>query len=120
MAIVTYTPKPKVFLNAIYEAIDNHKIVTWKYDKERDFTHTPDQWQNKAWLHPDVSIGILQFGLISEENVPMTKLVYGEYHGRFIEMLLTHFDEYFSTATATALGDTIDDFKTKPRFAYIN
>lgn len=119
MAIVIYTPKPKFLLDAIYQAIDNDQIKTWKYDQDRDFTHIPEQWENKAWLHPQVSIGILQFGLIGEENVVMTKVVYGIYHGRFIEMLLTHFDTHFSTATATAIGDDIDSFKTKPRFARI-
>jgi len=29
----------------------------------------------------------------------MKKAVYGVYHGRFIEMLLTHFDEYLDLAT---------------------
>lgn len=119
MAIVIYTPKPKVLLKAIYEAINNDEIETWEFDREKDFTHTPEQWQNKAWLRPDVSIGILQFGLIGEENITMTKPVYGVYHGRFLEMLLTHFDEYFSVATATAVGELMDDFKTKSRIASI-
>jgi hypothetical protein len=56
--------------------------------------------------------GMLQFGLLGEENVQMTKPVYGVFHGRFIEMLLTHFDDSFSTATATAQEETgVDSFK---------
>jgi len=42
--------------------------------------------------------------------MPLTRMVYGFYHGHFIEMLLTHFDGAFSTANATALpgpGDVI-------------
>jgi hypothetical protein len=30
-------------------------------------------------------------------------VVYGVYHGRFVEMLLNHFDNRFSEATVTAL-----------------
>jgi hypothetical protein len=42
----------------------------------------------------------------------MTKTIYGVYHGRFIEMLLTHFDNEFSAASATAQKDAqVDDFK---------
>ncbi len=112
MAIVVYTPDPMALLKAIKKNIDERKIDTWKYDKDGDFTHLPDQWENKAWLRPYVSSGILQFGLLGQINVEMTKVVYGVYHGRFIEMLLTHFDNDFSSATSTAQKDTnVDDFK---------
>lgn len=112
MAIVVYTAAPKSLLAAIYKAIDDGKIVTWEYDKDGDFTHTPEQWRRKAWLRPFPSSGILQFGLLGQENTKMTKPIYGVYHGRFIEELLTHFDDDFSTATATAQRNTaVDNFK---------
>jgi len=38
----------------------------------------------------------------------MTKLIYGIYHGRFIEMMLVHFDLDFSKAFATALTEEPD------------
>ncbi|ERJ35113.1 hypothetical protein L810_2257 [Burkholderia sp. AU4i] len=41
----------------------------------------------------------------------MTKVVYGVYHGRFLEMLLAHFDHSFSNATATAHADSTDNYK---------
>lgn len=42
----------------------------------------------------------------------MIKEIYGIYHGRFIEMLLSHFDDSFSNASATALQDKkLDLFK---------
>lgn len=42
----------------------------------------------------------------------MTKMIYGVYHGRFIEMMLAHFDTDFSLATASAQKDSpIDVFK---------
>jgi hypothetical protein len=94
------------------QAIDDSKIVTWEHDKDGDFTHAPPQWRRKAWLRPFTSSGILQFGLLGQQKVEMTKSIYGVYHGRFIEELLTHFDGDFSTATATAQKDSaVDNFK---------
>jgi hypothetical protein len=112
MAIAVSTPTPKALLTAIYKAIDDGKIVTWKYDDQGDFTHTPRQWRYKAWLRPFPARGILQFGLVGQEKISMTKPVYGVYHGRFIEELLTHFDDDFPSVTATAQPDTsVDDFE---------
>jgi len=112
MAIVVYTRSPRTLLDAIYKAIDDQRIVTWSYDKDGDFTHTRDQWREKAWLHPQTSSGLLQLGLIGQRHVVMTKSVYGVYHGRFVEALLTHFDSSISSITATAQQDAVvDHFK---------
>jgi hypothetical protein len=103
MALVVKTSKPKALLAAIKKAIDDDEIETWEYDSDGDFTHKPDQWRNKAWLAPTTEDGQLLFTLIPQSDVKMTKVVYGVYHGRFIEMLLPHFDDDFTTATATAV-----------------
>lgn len=102
MAIEVKTSTPKWLLDAIKKAIDEGEIATWEYDADGDFTHKPDQWRNKAWLSPRVSTGALSFGIVGTKSGDMGKLVYGVYHGRFIEMLLSHFDGDFSTASATA------------------
>lgn len=102
MAVIVKTDNPSGLLKAIYKAIDDKKIETWSYDSDKDFTHVPDQWKNKAWLSPKVYSGELRFGIISQKSVDMSKLIYGIYHGRFVEMLLTHFDTDFTTAAATA------------------
>jgi hypothetical protein len=39
-------------------------------------------------------------------------VVYAVYHGRFIEMLLAHFDEQMSGAAATAMPTTADVVKS--------
>ena len=100
MAIIVYTQKPQTLLDNIKKAIDNRTVDTWEYDKDGDFTHTPAQWKNKAWLRPSVSSGVLQFDLIWPKGSQQDKTIYGVYHGRFIEMLLTHFDAEFSSARA--------------------
>jgi hypothetical protein len=102
MALTVNTSNPRALLNGIRKAIDDKKVETWEYDKDGDFTHKPEQWRNAAWLRPVVGNGVLQFGLLGPQNKGMTKLIYGVYHGRFIEMMLTHFDNDFSSASATA------------------
>lgn len=117
MSIIVFTPDPKGLLSAIKNAIDKEagekgSIDTWAYDKDGDFTHSPSQWNKEAWLRPHVGSGILQFGIVGKKGVAMTKALYGVYHGRFIEMLETHFDDLFSLVTATAQKDAeVDLFK---------
>ncbi len=104
MAVIIKTSKPSELLAAIKKSIDTKKIETWSYDSDGDFTHTPEQWKNKAWLRvrPSASGTELKFGIIGRKDIKLSKLIYAVYHGRFIEMLLTHFDNDFSEANATA------------------
>lgn len=39
----------------------------------------------------------------------MSKLTYGVYHGRFSEMLLTHFDNEITSIQLTSLPDDYDN-----------
>ncbi|MEO8583314.1 MAG: hypothetical protein ABI415_05930 [Flavitalea sp.] len=102
MAIFIKTTDPQALLAAIYKAIDNDKIVTWAYDKEGDFTHMTDQWKNLAWLHPVVLPGELRLGIVKAKDTKMTNVVFGVYHGRFIEMVVTQFDDLCTSATSTS------------------
>jgi hypothetical protein len=112
MSIIVSAPSPEQLLIAIKQAIDKRNIETWAYDKDGDFTHTPDQWKYQAWLRPVVAPGFLIFGLLGKKDAVMTKVVYAVYHGRFIETLLSHFDQTFSAAGATAQKDSrVDIFK---------
>ena len=111
MALTAFTKDPTDLLSSIKQAIDEEKVDTWAYDSMGDFFHTPDQWKGKAWFRPSAQQGMLAFGLIGQKGVPMTRLVYGVYHGRFIEMLLVHFDTQFDNVSATALGNSVDMFK---------
>lgn len=112
MALIVNAPNPKQLLADIKKAIDDKKIDTWVYDADGDFTHSPSQWIYQAWLRPIVAPGVLIFGLLGKQNVVMTKVIYGVFHGRFIEMLLNHFDNDFSATSATAQKDAkVDNFK---------
>jgi hypothetical protein len=104
MAIVVYTSRPNYLLHSISKAIKGRKIETWELNASGYLTHKSSslQWYKEAWFRPTVAAGMLIFGLVGPKNKKMSKAVYGVYHGRFIEMLLTHFDDQFSGVNATA------------------
>ena len=110
MAIVVQTGDPNGVIQKIHAAIQNGLVRTWAYDDDGDFTHTADQWRNRAWLRPRVKPGQLILIILAPNNAQLTKDVYGVFHGRFIEMLLTHLDAEIESARATsmpAFGDRV-------------
>jgi hypothetical protein len=108
MAVIVKTENPRSLLSAIKKAIDDNAIETWSYDADGDFTHTADQWERRAWLRPSVREDRLVFNIIPPRTRSISRAVYGIYHGRFIEMLLNHFDNRFTDAVATALPTAAD------------
>jgi len=105
MALIVNTTTPDQLLANIRATIDKKGIVTWTYDSEGDFTHTTssEQWEEKAWMRPIIVPGVLIFEIVARGDEVLTKPIYGVYHGRFAEMLLTHFDHDFTSLQATAL-----------------
>ena len=103
MAIIVYTDKPRALLAAIKRSIDEKIVRTWAYDTDSDFTHTAEQWKNQAWLHPREEPGSLILNVLTPQGDTLSTELYAIYHGRFIEMLLAHFDNKFIRATASAL-----------------
>lgn len=113
MAIAVKATDPANLLALIYEAIGkkNEKggIATWVIDRQGRFTHSTsgeEQWLDAAYFQPIVSNEkdgqILRFYIIRPEGQIISERVYGTYHGRFIEMLLTHFPGELSTVAATS------------------
>lgn len=110
MAVLVKTESPSSLLSAIKKAIDKDEVQTWSCDADGDFTHTTEQWRRRAWFRPVVREDRLVFNIFPPREKGISRVVYGIYHGRFIEMLLNHFDSRFKEATATALpiaGDRI-------------
>lgn len=80
-------------LKSIKVQIDKGRIVTWKYDKEDDFTHSADQWEEKAWIYPTiVSNQETHWKLKKPEGKNLDIVVRSVYLGRFSEMLINHFE----------------------------
>ena len=108
MALIIKSKEPKELLSKIKKAIDSNNIATWSYDSDGDFTHVPEQWRTKAWLSPKFVNEELHFSFIGNKKENTTKLVYALYHGRFAEMLLTHFDTDISNIEITSMPTSID------------
>lgn len=113
MSIHFETTKPKDLLNAFKKAIDDEHVVTWSYDSDGDFTHTAEQWKNKAWLRPKIITDRkLVLIILRPKSSAISSEVYAIYHGRFIESMLKHCDKLFTNVVATALpsdGDQVSN-----------
>lgn len=101
--VTIQTSAPQALLTAIKKAIDSNRVQTWTYDSDGDFTHSAPQWNHKAWLRPFVQSGALSLSILPPNGTKLSKEVYAIYHGRFIEMVLAHFDTEFSSGSATAM-----------------
>jgi hypothetical protein len=104
MAVRLFTKSAGVLLDAIKGAIDSGHVDTWAYDGAGDFTHTTHdrQWQNRAWLRPSIRKDRLLLNIMFASDETQKRVVYGVYHGRFIEMAVTHFPAKFTEGVATA------------------
>lgn len=112
MAILIKTRQPKVLLNRLNESINNGSILTWQVDAEGDYTIERMQWRCHAWFRPYVRNELLAFGIIQSSNFPMTRQLYGVFHGRFVATLLSHFDDMMEDIEVTTLMDRTYDIST--------
>ncbi len=87
----------RFFIKKLNEKLQREEIQTWSQDDDGDYTHTPLQWHNKAWMRAHVSSEYIIFGIVSSRKHALTKELYAVYHGRFAEMLLAHFDEHIES-----------------------
>ena len=102
MAVKAFCENPQKLLMDIKAAIRSGTVQTWELDTDWDFTHSPTQWKNQAWFRPSIESGQLVFRILGQKSETMSMETYAVYHGRFIEMLLAHFDQKFTSASATA------------------
>jgi hypothetical protein len=107
MSINFDTGNPAGLLATFKKAIDDGHVVTWSYDGDGDFTHTPPQWNKKAYLRPAIFQGSLVMKFLGHKN-NVTWEVYGVYQGRFVESMTVHCHELFSNGTATAKPSNYD------------
>jgi hypothetical protein len=90
--IILPTSDSAGLVQTIREAIDRRRVRTWTYDEEGDFTHTAAQWAGQAWLRPILDPDALRLSIVPPAETHLSTVIYGIYHGRFIEMVLNHFD----------------------------
>lgn len=108
MALIVKTNNSLELLKNIEKEMQNGNIVTWKIDNDGDYTYSPEQWCNKAWFHKysrENEHDIVRFGIIGNQKRKMTSSLYAIYHARFLEMLLSHFDEIIENIQITSNGE---------------
>lgn len=105
-------------LNDFKNKIRQGHIVTWSYDAHHDvFIHETEQWRHKAYLRPVIEIGGLGFNLLGHRSVLTTQEVYAIYHGRFIESMIAHCANLFTSSSATPKPTTTDVLTSKAQIA---
>ncbi len=113
MAVIIATTKGTALLECIKKQIDaakydRSKIDTWIYNERNDFTLTPAQWANRAWMRPFIHPDTLTFNFVGNKQELTTREIFAVYHGRLVEMLIKHCPEYFSRVQATSDAVTGD------------
>src|SRR5580700_10122399 len=108
MAAYFFTNGGTQLLAAFKKAIDDKHVLPWTYDQDSDFTHSTDQWCNKAWLRPKVQNDRLTLNILKPQNGTISWEIYGIYHGRFIESMTVHCHDRFTSSGASATP-TSDD-----------
>lgn len=84
--------------------IDNGEIATWSYDGDGDFTHSVDQWANRAWMRPvffEDNPTNMVFAIVGRKGLVISMEEYSIYHGRFVETLLKYYSKYIGSMQVT-------------------
>ena len=102
MAVFLNTNRAQALLDDFKAKIRAGHIVTWACDADGDFTHSVDQWKNRAWLRPVVTPTYLRLHILKPQGRTIDAGLYGVYHGRFIESMVAHCSSLFDTGAATA------------------
>lgn len=101
MKIIAYTNNPTVLKNALDKKIIDKELKTWdivKNDKnEILYSHSPEQWNEKAMLLPCIYDDSVEF-VISwwQNNGEPHEATKGYILGRFVEVVMVHFRDNFS------------------------
>ena len=108
MSIIVTTRTPGLLVDGIKKKIEEHKIDTWSVDSDGDYTHNTDQWRYRAWIRYKIEPSRVVFYVICRKDSNMSVVEYAVYHGRFVEMLLTHFDKECIGIEVSPLATTYD------------
>ena len=100
MKVNAITKEPHQLVNAIDKEIKNEAIKTWGIvlngKNEVLYTHSPEQWNEKAMLKLNIQKDKVSFVITWWQNkIEPDEAVKGYVLGRFIEILMVHFKDYF-------------------------
>lgn len=111
MSIYVKADKPAELIKEINELIEKKTIATWSVDSDGDYTHTASQWEKNAWIHPIVEETRVVFAIWGRKDQNLSIVDYAVFHGRFVEMLLNHFDRLCRSIDVTPLASSYDHIK---------
>ena len=109
MSVKFFTKSPDSLLADFKKKITQKEpegsITTWEITALGSFTHKGQQYAKDAFFRADArpDDGFLLFKMIRPEGKNVSARAYAYYHGHLIETFLNHFDENFSSASASAL-----------------
>lgn len=115
MSIYVRTSNPRKLVDEINDQIEQSSIDTWSVDKDGDYTHTAEQWKNHAWIHPIIETNRVVFAIWGRVNENLSVVDYAIYHGRFVEMLLVHFDHQCDYIEVSSLATKYDRIKAEQK-----
>ena len=108
MAIIIQTKNPILLLKQLNIAINSGNIQTWYLDQDGDYTISRPKWFQHAWFRPYINENnkSLTFGIVQSSVYPVTRQLYGVYHGRFVATLLSYFDYLMDEVEISPLINT--------------
>lgn len=107
MALIIHTNQNTDLQSELNLAIQLGVIDTWIVDEDGDYTITKEKWRMKAWFRMrQVNDQGVIFGIVSSKKYPLTKEIFGVYHGRFAATLLSHFDNLIDSIEIPSLLDS--------------
>lgn len=99
MEITVYTKNAKNLISKISKKITDNELKTWDIVQDNKnnelFSHTPDQWKEKAMLKHNICAENIKFIICWWEGEEPEEKVKGYILGRFIEALMVHFRNEF-------------------------
>lgn len=103
MPLHAFTPKPAELLEKLKKAVTFKHVPAWGMDADGDFTYVAEagRWKDMAWMKARIGTGELVFAFVIPTNAKNTATLYSVYHGRFAEMLLTHFSSHLTEIKVT-------------------
>lgn len=103
MRIIANSNSPDLLLRMINDKIQENELKTWEIIKTKGgivYNHKPAQWSEKALIKPTSypNIEEVHFEIVfwKDENEP-DESIKGYLIGRFTEILMVQFRDYFDT-----------------------
>jgi hypothetical protein len=113
MSIYFLSSDPKRLLASFDEAIQNHKVDTWRFVQNPQgnlYTHMSTQWKDKAYLRPDdTDPERLTFHVQNFQSSMVTRAVFAYYLGHLAETFIRDFSDQFIQAHLSSSPDPEDD-----------